>query len=152
MWLLSGIRNPSRSVEDDRATSDPEWLKKKAPDDAASNTSVLSTKRIAAKLAAGTQDLSDEARRHVMEAREKAYHAREAVTRKLKQTQHKASNMFEEQPLLIGALAVALGSAIANAVPRTQVEDRALGDASDRLIAEAQAIFRNEQAQAGTQL
>jgi hypothetical protein len=43
-------------------------------------------------------------------------------------------NLFEEQPLIVGALGVALGAAIGAALPRTEQEDRILGEMRDSTI------------------
>ncbi len=52
---------------------------------------------------------------------------------------------FKDQPLVGGALAFAVGAAIGAALPRTQMEDEALGDAADgvkmRVSAEASKTF-----------
>ena len=41
------------------------------------------------------------------------------------------NNLLEEQPLIIGALGIAVGAALGAAFPRTDVEDRFAGTASD---------------------
>ncbi|HLT90156.1 MAG TPA: DUF3618 domain-containing protein [Woeseiaceae bacterium] len=41
------------------------------------------------------------------------------------------ARLLEEQPLLVGALGVALGAAIGAALPRTEREDRLMGEARD---------------------
>jgi ElaB/YqjD/DUF883 family membrane-anchored ribosome-binding protein len=43
-------------------------------------------------------------------------------------------NLFEEQPLVIGALGVALGAAIGAALPRTEQEDQLLGEMRDNTV------------------
>ncbi len=45
------------------------------------------------------------------------------------------NNIMEEQPLIIGALGIALGACIGAALPTTQQEDRLLGSVSDQTIA-----------------
>ena len=45
-------------------------------------------------------------------------------------------NLFEEQPLLIGALGIAVGAAIGAALPATEQEDRLLGAFSDKTMSE----------------
>lgn len=45
--------------------------------------------------------------------------------------------MMEEQPLVVGAMGVALGAALGAALPRTEREDRMLGEASDSLTDQA---------------
>ncbi len=41
------------------------------------------------------------------------------------------SHMLEEQPLLVGAMGIALGAALGAALPRSEAEDRLLGERSD---------------------
>ena len=48
--------------------------------------------------------------------------------------------MMEEQPLVVGALGIALGAAIGAAFPRTEQEDRLLGDASDSIADRARQM------------
>lgn len=44
---------------------------------------------------------------------------------------HGMAETFEQHPLLLGALGVAIGAAVAAALPATEAENRMLGDASD---------------------
>lgn len=46
-------------------------------------------------------------------------------------------HMLEEQPLVLGAMGVALGAALGAAFPRTESEDRLMGDARDSLADQA---------------
>jgi hypothetical protein len=46
-------------------------------------------------------------------------------------------HMLEEQPLVLGAMGVALGAALGAAFPRTESEDRLMGDARDSLVDQA---------------
>lgn len=48
--------------------------------------------------------------------------------------------MMEEQPLVVGALGIALGAAIGAAFPRTEQEDRLLGDTRDSLADRARQM------------
>ncbi|HET6629537.1 MAG TPA: DUF3618 domain-containing protein, partial [Woeseiaceae bacterium] len=41
------------------------------------------------------------------------------------------SHMLEEQPLLVGAMGIALGAALGAALPRSEAEDRLMGETSD---------------------
>lgn len=96
------------------------------------------------KLSAGTEGLSEEAKARVLAARRAAHDARDAAKQALAKSTRAMSNMFEDHPLVVGALAVAAGAAVGGMLPRTRIEDDALGANSDRLFAEAQAIFREE--------
>ena len=96
----------------------------------------------------GTDGFSDEAKARVRAAREAAYNAKTSTQDVLKSGSQKAADFFDDQPLIMGALAIALGAAIGRALPRTKVEDDAMGDTSHHLFAEAQRIFGEERAKA----
>jgi ElaB/YqjD/DUF883 family membrane-anchored ribosome-binding protein len=46
------------------------------------------------------------------------------------------NNLFTEQPLLLGALGIAVGAAIGAALPATEQEDRLFGSARDKALSE----------------
>lgn len=96
------------------------------------------------KLAAGTEGLSEEAKARVLAARRAAHDARDAAQKAVKKGSRAAANLFEDQPLVVGALAVAVGAAVGGLLPHTQLEDDTLGANSDRMFAEAQKVFREE--------
>lgn len=96
------------------------------------------------RLSDGLGDLSEEAKARVMSARRAAHEARLSSTEVMKRGSRTASGIFEDQPLVVGALAVALGAAIGGALPRSKIENDTMGDSSDHLFAEAQALFREE--------
>lgn len=98
------------------------------------------------RLAHGTEAFSDEARARILSARRAARDARDAAEAAMNRGARAGSNLFEDQPLVVGALAIALGAAIGGILPRTRMEDEALGESSDRLFAEAQAVFQEERA------
>jgi len=98
------------------------------------------------RLSEGVESLSDEARERVIAARERAMEARDAAVDYARQGRDKVVDLFEEQPLIAGALAVAVGAAIGAALPRTRTEDRYFGEQRDDLIAEAERIFAEERA------
>ncbi|MEX0827757.1 MAG: hypothetical protein WD005_02280, partial [Haliea sp.] len=84
----------------------------------------------------------------VGEAGDRAAQTASRVADKISETGEKARNGFEkamdENPLLLGALALAAGAAIAGALPRTSREDALLGEHSDRLKDEARTVAREE--------
>jgi len=53
------------------------------------------------------------------------------------------SDLLHDQPLIGGALAFAVGAAIASALPTTQQEDELLGESSDRLKSEGAKLAGN---------
>jgi hypothetical protein len=50
------------------------------------------------------------------------------------------SRMVNEQPLVLGAVGLAIGAAIGAALPRTRAEDRVMGESSDELARQAKAL------------
>lgn len=102
--------------------------------------------RMTQRLSQGTEDLSEEARIRVVAARRRAVDMRRSSARSAAQGADAAVDFYERQPLVVGAIGLALGSAMAGALPRTQVEDDAMGDHSDALFAEAERLFEEEKA------
>lgn len=98
------------------------------------------------RLLHGTDGFSDDAKARVLAARKSAIAASDAVAATLKRGSQTASNLFEDQPLVVGALAVALGAAFGGALPHSRIEDDSLGATRDRLFADAQAVFHEERA------
>lgn len=109
--------------------------------------------RVRDQLSHGTERLGETARERVIAARERAmaarYQAGRAARRGWRKGRDTATDFFEEQPLVAGALALAAGAAIASAIPRSRVEDDLIGEESDHLIGEAERIFDEELHKAG---
>lgn len=61
-------------------------------------------------------------------------------------TKDSVSHMVEEQPLLIGALGLAVGTLLGAALPRTQREDEMMGEARDDLMTRAKDTLREQTA------
>ena len=100
------------------------------------------------RLLHGTDGFSDEAKARILTARRAAHDARVSTEAAMKRGSRAAGNLFDDQPLVVGALALALGAAIGGALPRTRIEDDQMGASSDQLFADAQAVFREERAKA----
>jgi hypothetical protein len=49
---------------------------------------------------------------------------------------HRAQNLLDEQPLILGALGVAIGAAVGAALPSTEHEDRLLGPIRDKAMSD----------------
>ena len=101
------------------------------------------------RLAEGAEHLSDEGRDRVIAARQRVHEARDSAMAAGRRGQERAFDMFEEQPLIAGALALAVGAAIGAALPRTEFEDDHFGAQSDELIREAERILSEESAKIG---
>lgn len=120
------------------------------PSDDKSVTEAISARasEVRDRLAEGTENLSEAARQRIVSARATALDAKRKLARSARRGADKAADLFEQQPLVSGALSFAVGAAIGGALPRTQAEDEAVGEQSDALFAEAERLFNEEQANA----
>lgn len=100
------------------------------------------------RLLSGTEGFSHEAKERILSARRMAHDARVTSQAVVHRSGRAAYNMFEDQPLIVGALAVAVGAAIGGVLPNSQVEDETLGVERDRLFAEAQRVYFDEREKA----
>ena len=99
----------------------------------------------------GTEKMNADARRRIVAARLRTLDARERALDHADSLRDQARRQAErgvegvrEHPLIAGALAVALGAAVASALPRTRFEDSRLGAFSDRMMREAEEIYERE--------
>ena len=69
-----------------------------------------------------------------------AAQAKDTLTDQAQQLKGTFDTLLREQPLVVGALGIALGALLGAALPRTQTEDRALGKHSDKLTAKAKQV------------
>lgn len=107
----------------------------------AARTTAAKAGALADRTGAAAADTYDEMRRRADDAgrraRDYGRRARDGL-----------DDLMEEQPLVIGALALAIGAAIGGALPRTQREDEWVGEESDRLYDEARSTVLDEAAKA----
>lgn len=117
-----------------------------ARDFAAERASVIAgfTRDLKARLAAGLDNLPPESRERVLAARERAYGAMLQAERMGRDAWRDPARTMEEHPLVAGAVAFALGAAVAAALPSTEVENRTFGAERDRLLDEAARMLRQE--------
>jgi hypothetical protein len=101
-----------------------------------------------ARIAEGTEALSEEARARVVAARRRAIEARNEARQSIRQGSAAAVDFYEHHPLVAGALALAVGAALAGSLPRTRKEDELMGAQSDQLFQEAERIFHEEREKA----
>ena len=100
------------------------------------------------RLLHGTEGFSDEAKARILAARRAAHDARVSAEAAMLRGRQVAGNLFDDQPLVVGGLALAIGAAIGGALPRTRIENDQMGASRDQLFADAQAVFRDERAKA----
>jgi hypothetical protein len=102
------------------------------------------TADLRARLSHGLDALPEGSRERVIAARERAYAAALRAEREGRQIIRDPARALEEHPLVAGAVAFAVGAAVAAALPRTETEDRAFGAERDRLMDEASRLFQSE--------
>ena len=75
-------------------------------------------------------------------------HRAGAVRRSAVGTSHSMRNgldtLIEDQPLVAGAIAMALGAAVGGALPRSRVEDRMFGEQSDRAMETVRTLAKDQ--------
>lgn len=98
------------------------------------------------RLSHGTEDMSAAARDRIVAARQKATNAYDQVYDAAQQGRSQLADFYDRQPLVIGALGLAIGAAIGAIAPRTDAEDDAMGAQRDHLFAEAERIYDEEKA------
>ncbi len=85
----------------------------------------------------------------VEQARQRAINAGHRVRESAGQVAGKATDAFESQPLLIGALGIAVGAAIGASIPATRRENELVGPLRDRLKNDAVDFSREQIQRAG---
>ncbi len=92
----------------------------------------------------GTEHLSEEARERIASARARALEARDEASRRLSRSADEAAEFYDTHPLVVGALAFAVGAAVAGALPRSRMEDEYVGEYRDHLFDEAERVYAEE--------
>jgi len=96
----------------------------------------------------GLEGMTEAAQERILAARERAYTARNTVL-------HRGGRLIEDQPIVAGAIGMAIGAAVGSMLPGTNIENRVFGAERDRLLAEAQRALRvelNRATEAGSEL
>lgn len=147
-WLITSSLGPKRQQSSYATASDQE----NQPDSEYSSGAESSSEDLSGKLhgrmaatrervAATRERVRASAADKVSHARQaaadKASHAMESARARSQTVQRRVRSMADEQPLVLGALAVAIGALIGAALPSTQYEDEKLGQVRDRALAKA---------------
>lgn len=100
------------------------------------------------RAASATQTVRDRAYSATESTRNRASEswrtARDATRERARQAQAQVQNFVQEQPLVVGAIAVAVGAAIGAALPTTEYENRTLGDLRDRTVEKARQVGQEQ--------
>lgn len=138
-------RTPTKSPGSDGTSTTNSMLEDAGTSSRQAGESVRDTVKTAGRrIAQGTEDLSEEARERVLAARQKAVDMRRTALKSADRGADAAMDFYDRQPLVAGALALAVGSAMAGALPRTKTEDDLMGSQRDQLFSEADRIFEEE--------
>ncbi|HET6726339.1 MAG TPA: DUF3618 domain-containing protein [Gammaproteobacteria bacterium] len=104
-----------------------------------------------------TREAAHNAKERVHDARERMHRAREETrdlgrraSGSMRDAADQVSRVMHEQPLIVGALGIALGAALAAGLPRTSTEDKLMGGIRDEAMDKATEAGqeRAEQAEA----
>ena len=96
----------------------------------------------------GTEKMDVAGRERVASARARAYQGQLRARGAMRSGQRQAGDLFHEQPLVAGALAMAVGAVVGGLLPRTRREDEAFGTYRDQLFSDAEAVFQDERMRA----
>ena len=97
---------------------------------------------------AGTEKMDVAGRERVAAARARAYQGQLRAQGMARRGQQQAGDLFNEQPLVAGAIAMALGAVVGGLLPRTRREDDAFGAYRDQLFSDAESVFHDERIRA----
>ncbi len=136
--LLDWIETQARSLRD-RASEGLEHVR----DYAADRAKVMAdfTADLQNAMSHGLDDLSADARERIIAVRKKAY---SATLHSGADLRRQSGRLIEDHPMVVGAVALALGAAFASALPRSEFEDRTFGKESDALVGDARDVLRAE--------
>jgi hypothetical protein len=77
-------------------------------------------------------------------ASDKVSQAMDVTRERTAEVRGRLSTLLEEQPLVFGALAVAVGALIGAALPTTEVENRTVGQVRDRTLEKARQMGQRQ--------
>ncbi|MCB2116996.1 MAG: hypothetical protein KDE00_12030 [Rhodobacteraceae bacterium] len=119
---------------------------------AAERAQILSsfTEDMRGALRDGLDGLSEGASDRIVQLREAAYGARLRMQDKANASAREIGRAATDHPMIAGGVALALGAALATALPRTRMEDRTFGAESDRMMRRAAELLAEERARIAT--
>ncbi len=139
--VKSGLSSAASSVADTAASA-------KSTITSGAQSLQHSVAEAGSRIAEGTESLTEEGRKRVIAARQRAVEMQRSTMRSVSEGADAAVDFYDRQPLVVGAIALAFGAALGGALPRTKVEDDLMGDQSDTLYHEAERIFEEEKSKA----
>lgn len=133
LWMMVGQRSPSTAYEYQTRESGMGKMQGKASELKEKVSSAMERvspfKREASD---SSQDIRSKAASTGQHFRDSTRQARKGFSRSMSSTRSNFEHYLQEQPLALGALGIALGAIVGASLPRSQMENRALGDVSER--------------------
>jgi ElaB/YqjD/DUF883 family membrane-anchored ribosome-binding protein len=94
------------------------------------------------------REMGDEARERLAragrDAAARARHVRERARYRGRRVKRSVLETINEQPLLLGAIGLAIGAALGAAVPPSEAEDRLMGETRDEALRRAKELSREQ--------
>ncbi len=139
-WMLMNRRSESSRYES-RRYGDPSF-------DDAYPTEPSVAQRVVSRAASATENLAAEAQDLAQDTAEKVQDVAQQVTHKARTASHRIANkasattqrvesQFRENPIALGALAIAAGLAVGLSLPASKPEAKLMGGARDQLVDKA---------------
>jgi ElaB/YqjD/DUF883 family membrane-anchored ribosome-binding protein len=95
----------------------------------------------------GAKSMADDAMHQVSDmadaAQDRMHSAVDSTMETARNMRGGIADQMERQPLIAGAIALAVGAVIGAALPRTQTEDRMMGDSRDQMLNRAKGMSRD---------
>lgn len=129
-WLMSGQNRSAPSYQTHSTTSSTTGSSDSLGTRYGTTHSGSSTTHPAANLKHRAADMTG----HL---RDQAHHTSESLRHQSQRARAGFSQLLEEQPLVIGALGIAVGAMLGGSLPATGAEDRLMGDTRDKLANKA---------------
>jgi len=85
-------------------------------------------------------DVGDKAQELAIQARETGRRAVREVGYEARRVERTVEDTMRENPLVVGAIAIAVGAAIGLSLPHTAVEDNLMGEAKEKLIEQGKGV------------
>lgn len=140
-WLLFSSRDQQRSGSSSYSASASEQSSLAGDEAGTAQRVVDSTREVAQRISSGAQhiaqDVSEKAQEATQRVTESAQEAKERIARKATLTGRRMEREYNESPLAIGAVALAVGLAVALALPTSDKEVELMGETRDKLVDKA---------------
>ncbi|GFE81798.1 hypothetical protein GCM10011487_37980 [Steroidobacter agaridevorans] len=133
VWLVASVAR-SRSGDEGYVSRDREWLRDEERWDRSARGRVRSA----------AHQVRSRARRVQGQVSDRLSDSMQTVQVRSREVRSRLDDLVQEQPLALGALALAAGALLGAALPMTEYENRWVGPVHDRTVARAKEAGRRE--------